>query len=137
MIRAEEQASGAIKLGITSSVIRNASPGATFDPQLRLAIQDSDLISLDQCHYQVLEQPDGYHGAMEPGCKCIVQRNGKDTVLVSSFHLQETPLRPSIAVMTRKPMSVAGARWRDRSGSNELKAGQPTWHRPGCDGTAE
>ena len=43
---------------------------------------------MDQCHYQVLEQPNGYHGAMEPGCKCIVQRNGQDTVLVSSFHLE-------------------------------------------------
>ena len=25
---------------------------------------------------------------MEPNCRCIVHRNGKDTVLVSQFHLQ-------------------------------------------------
>ena len=88
MIRAEEQPTGAIKLW--NHIFRDPErfAGATFDPQLRLGIQDSDLIRLDQCHYQVLEQADGFHGAIEPGCRCIVQRDGKDTVLVSSFHLE-------------------------------------------------
>ena len=88
MIRAEEQPSGAIKLWNHTFRDPSRFAGATFDPDLRLAIQATDLISLDQCHYQVLEQEDGYHGAMEPGCQCIVRRDGKDTVLVSSFHLQ-------------------------------------------------
>ena len=93
MIRAEEQPSGAIKLWNHTFRDPSRFAGATFDPDLRLAIQATDLISLDQCHYQVLEQDDGYHGAMEPGCQCIVRRDGKDTVLVSSFHLQGDALQ--------------------------------------------
>ena len=88
MIRAEEQPSGAIKLWNHTFRDPSRFAGATFDPDLRLAIQATDLISLDQCHYPVLEQEDGYHGAKEPGSQCIVRRDGEDTVLVSSFHLQ-------------------------------------------------
>ncbi len=93
MIRAEEQPSGAIKLWNHTFQDPARFAGATFDPALRRSIQTPDLISLDQCHYQVVEQSDGYHGAMEPGYQCIVRRDGKDTVLVSSFHLQGESLQ--------------------------------------------
>ncbi|QNJ05239.1 putative phycobilin:phycocyanin lyase [Synechococcus sp. MEDNS5] len=93
MIRAEEQPSGAIKLWNHTFRDPSRFAGATFHPDLRQSIQATDLINLEQCHYQVLEQEDGYHGAMEPGCQCIVRRNGKDTVLVSSFHLQGESLQ--------------------------------------------
>ena len=88
VIRAEEQAPRKIKLWNHTLLDQNLFTGATFDPKKRREIHESDLISLDQCHYQVVEKPDGYHGAIEPGCKCIVNRNGKDTVLVSHFHLK-------------------------------------------------
>ncbi|MGC6483636.1 MAG: chromophore lyase CpcT/CpeT [Synechococcus sp.] len=88
VIRAEELPSGAIKLWNHTFREPSRFTHATFDPELRQKIQTTDLICLDHCHYQVIEQDDGYHGAMEPGCQCIVRRNGKDTVLVSSFHLQ-------------------------------------------------
>ena len=93
MIRAEEQPSGAIKLWNHTFREPSRFAAAAFNADLRSMIQDSDLISLEQCHYQVLEQQDGYHGSMEPGCQCIVRRDGKDTVLVSSFHLQGEALQ--------------------------------------------
>ena len=92
MIRAEEQSKGTIKLWNHTFRDPARFATATFDPHQRLEIREDDLICLDQCHYQVLEQSDGYHGAMEPGCRCIVHRNGKDTVLVSRFHLQGNAL---------------------------------------------
>ena len=66
---------------------------ATFDKECRQTIQQSELICLDQCHYQVEQKSDGYYGSIEPGCRCIVSRNGKDTVLVSTFHLQDNTLK--------------------------------------------
>ena len=88
VIQAEELSSGAIKLWNHTFREPSRFASATFDTELRETILTTDLIRLDACHYQVVEKEDGYHGAMEPGCQCIVKRNGKDTVLVSSFHLQ-------------------------------------------------
>ena len=51
-------------------------------------LKKQDLIRLDHCHYQVRQLDDGFHGELEPGCRCIVHRDGKETYLVSSFHLQ-------------------------------------------------
>ena len=93
MIRAEEKEPGIIKLW--NHVFREPSKFATasFNEDCRHSIQDSDLICLDQCHYQVKYKDDGYHGEIEPGCRCIVHRNGQDTILVSTFHLQEDTLK--------------------------------------------
>ena len=87
MIRAEEQSPGVIKLW--NHIFRDPSrfASATFDAERRREIVEGDLVGVDQCHYQVLEQDNGYHGAIEPGCRCIVHRNGKDTVLFSTFRL--------------------------------------------------
>ena len=88
IIRAEESEEGIIKLW--NHMIRDPQrfARATLELQNRQLIKSSDLIALDQCHYQVTEKEDGYHGEIEPGSRCIVKRNGKDTILFSSFHLQ-------------------------------------------------
>lgn len=88
IIRAEESEEGVIKLW--NHMIRDPQrfARATLELQNRQLIKSSDLIALDQCHYQVTEKEDGYHGEIEPGSRCIVKRNGKDTILFSSFHLQ-------------------------------------------------
>ena len=36
---------------------------------------------------------EGYVGSLEPNCRCIVHRNGKDTVLVSTFKLEKDQLK--------------------------------------------
>ena len=87
MIRAEEIEDGVIKLWNHLLKEPDRFSKATTDINLRKQIKESDLISLDNCHYQVTEREDGYHGEIEPGSQCIVKRDGKETILVSSFHL--------------------------------------------------
>jgi hypothetical protein len=36
---------------------------------------------------------DGYTGTIEPGCRCIVERNGQRTYLVSSFEINGNGMR--------------------------------------------
>ena len=88
VIRAEEVNSGIIKLWNHTFKEPDQFSGATFDHECRKTIKEEDLILLDHCHYQVRQLDDGFHGELEPGCRCIVHRNGKETYLVSSFHLQ-------------------------------------------------
>ena len=92
MIRAEEVGEGIIKLW--NHLIREPDrfSKATADLNLRKQIKESDLIPLDNCHYQVTKKEDGYHGKIEPGSRCIVKRDGKETILVSSFHLDQDTL---------------------------------------------
>ena len=87
MIRAEEIEDGVIKLWNHLLKEPDRFSKATTDINLRKQIKEPDLISLDNCHYQVTEREDGYHGEIEPGSQCIVKRDGKETILVSSFHL--------------------------------------------------
>ena len=93
MIRAEELTPGVIKLWNHTFREPSKFATATFDKDCRQTIQDSDLICLDQCHYQVEQKDDGYHGAIEPGCRCVVHRNGRETILASTFHLQDSTLK--------------------------------------------
>ena len=88
VIKAEKCDSGTIKLWNHKFREPQHFASATFDQTRRQEISDRDLICLDQCHYQVTERDGGYHGELEEGCRCIVHRDGRDTVLVSSFHLQ-------------------------------------------------
>ena len=88
MIRAEESATGAIKLWNHKFKNPELFATATTELKQRQKINESDLIRMDNCHYQVVEKIDGYHGQIEPGCHCMVRRDGKNTYLVSSFHLQ-------------------------------------------------
>jgi hypothetical protein len=88
MIRAEEIEPGVIKLWNHIFYEPKRFSKATLDKSLRIQIKETDLMLLEQSHYQVTERQDGYHGEIEPGSVCIVNRQGKDTILVSSFHLQ-------------------------------------------------
>ena len=88
VIKAEKIESGIIKLWNHKFRDPQHFASATFDRTRRHEISEEDLICLDQCHYQVTAREDGYHGELEEGCRCIVNRDGRDTLLVSSFHLQ-------------------------------------------------
>ena len=92
MIRAEEVAPGVIKLW--NHIFREPKrfSKAALDLNIRKQIEVTDLFALDQSHYQVIERQDGFHGEIEPGSVCIVNRQGKDTVLESSFHLKGNTL---------------------------------------------
>ncbi len=93
VIRAEEVTSGIIKLWNHTFKKPEQFSSATFDIECRKTITEEDLIQLDHCHYQVRLSKNGFHGELEPGCRCIVHRNGKETYLVSSFHLQGNELK--------------------------------------------
>ena len=88
MIRAEETSEGVIKLWNHKFKHPERFASAATDLSQRQKITDSDLISLEDCHYQLVERIDGYYGDIEPGSCCMVRRDGKNTYLVSSFHLQ-------------------------------------------------
>jgi hypothetical protein len=88
MIRAEETSEGVIKLWNHKFKNPERFASAATDLSQRQKIIDSDLISLEDCHYQLVERIDGYYGDIEPGSCCMVRRDGKNTYLVSSFHLQ-------------------------------------------------
>ena len=88
VIKAEKLESGIIKLWNHTFRDPRRFTEATFNRIRRQESNESDLICLEQCHYQGTERDDGYHGELEEGCRCIVHRDGRDTILVSSFHLQ-------------------------------------------------
>ncbi|BEV36071.1 chromophore lyase CpcT/CpeT [Synechococcus sp. M16CYN] len=92
VVRAEEHSPGVIKLWNHTFWDPQRFASATFDKMCRRKIQQSDLICLNQCHYQVTEKNDGYRGEIEPGCRCIVHNSGRDTVLVSTFSLKNDSL---------------------------------------------
>ncbi|MCP9917190.1 chromophore lyase CpcT/CpeT [Cyanobium sp. ATX 6F1] len=76
-------------LVIINHAIRNSRRfwGAVEDPCTRALIEMDDLEQLDGCTYIVQEQNDGFFGEVEPGCRCIVERQGESAYLVSSFQL--------------------------------------------------
>ena len=88
MLRAEETSKGIIKLWNHKFKHPEQFATATTNLSQRQKINQNDLIPLEDCHYQLVEKMDGYHGDIEPGSCCMVRRDGKNTYLVSSFHLQ-------------------------------------------------
>lgn len=64
--------------------------GAVDNDELRAQIQSADLLPLEGCAYVVREEGDGFVGEVEPGCRCMVERKGTTTYLVSRLEL--TPL---------------------------------------------
>ena len=88
MLRAEEKGPGIIKLWNHTFRDPKQFSKATLDINQRKRIKATDFVKVDHCHYQVTEDEDGYHGTIEPGSICIVRRDGKETILKSSFHLQ-------------------------------------------------
>lgn len=67
--------------------------GAIDDPERRHQIQPSDLRPLEGCAYLVREQGDGFVGEVEPGCRCLVERKGQTTYLVSRLELSPEGMR--------------------------------------------
>jgi hypothetical protein len=67
--------------------------GAVDDAELRGTIQSSDLRPLEGCAYVVQERDGGFVGEVEPGCRCLVERKGAITYLVSRLELNASGMR--------------------------------------------
>ena len=67
--------------------------GAVDNPELRQQIQLSDLKPLEGCAYEVREEGDGFIGEVEPGCRCLVERKGAVSYLVSRLELNPQGMR--------------------------------------------
>ena len=67
--------------------------GAVEDSELRGRIQTSDLLPLDGCSYVVREESEGFVGEVEPGCRCLVERKGATSYLVSRLELNPAGMR--------------------------------------------
>ena len=67
--------------------------GAVENAERRAQIQTSDLLPLEGCAYVVREQGDGFVGEVEPGCRCLVERKGTTTYLVSRLELDPRGMR--------------------------------------------
>jgi hypothetical protein len=67
--------------------------GAVDNQDLREQIQASDLSPLEGCAYLVREQGGGFVGEVEPGCRCLVERKGSITYLVSRLELDADGMR--------------------------------------------
>ena len=64
--------------------------GAIEDNSKRAQITEADLKLLEGCTYLVSENEKGFQGEVEPGCQCIVKRQGIESYLVSSFELSDS-----------------------------------------------
>ena len=75
------------QLKILNKGLRNESSfyGATGSADRLLKVTATDLKLLAGCTYNVSAEASGYKGVIEPGCKCLVERNGVSTYLVSHF----------------------------------------------------
>jgi len=67
--------------------------GAVDDAAKREAIRADDLRPLEGCAYVVRETSEGFSGEVEPGCRCLVERKGATSYLVSSFELNPRGMR--------------------------------------------
>jgi hypothetical protein len=67
--------------------------GAVDNSELRDSIQRSDLRPLEGCAYVVREEGEGFVGEVEPGCRCLVERKGTTTYLVSRLELDPRGMR--------------------------------------------
>ena len=67
--------------------------GAVDDAERRAQIQETDLVPLDGCAYVVREEGEGFVGEVEPGCRCLVERKGTTTYLVSRLELDPRGMR--------------------------------------------
>ena len=67
--------------------------GAVESRQRRLSISSDDLLPLKGCTLLVKQNGEGYIGNVEPGCRCLVERQGHKAYLVSSFELDSNSMR--------------------------------------------
>ena len=89
--------------------------GASQCQSTRALICETDLQSLQGCAYEVKRTgPVSFVGTTEPGCRCIIHRNGVDTYLESSFQIQSETMNTldrgyDLETKERVWGSVAGA----------------------------
>lgn len=67
--------------------------GAVEDAERRARIEAADLRPLPGCSYRVREEGAGFVGEVEPGCRCLVERKGSTTYLVSRLELDAEGMR--------------------------------------------
>jgi len=92
VLRAEQKGA---ELRITNQAIADEQRfwGAVDDPAQRSLITAADLKPLEGCDYVVRETSDGFIGEVEPGCRCMVERKGALSYLVSSLELNGRGMR--------------------------------------------
>jgi len=67
--------------------------GAVDDADKRALICAEDLRPVEGCALVVRETSVGFSGEVEPGCRCLVERKGAMSYLVSSFELSASGMR--------------------------------------------
>ena len=67
--------------------------GGVENAELRSRIQASDLMPLEGCAYVVRQENEGFVGEVEPGCRCLVERKGATSYLVSRLELNPAGMR--------------------------------------------
>lgn len=92
VLRAERQA-GQLVIHNQALIDDQRFWGAVDDPERRSQIQASDLRPLQGCAYLVQEEGEGFIGEVEPGCRCLVERKGATSYLVSRLELNPTGMR--------------------------------------------
>ena len=92
VLRAESQA-GQLIIHNQALIDDQRFWGAVDDPERRSQIQASDLRPLQGCAYLVQEESEGFIGEVEPGCRCLVERKGATSYLVSRLELNPTGMR--------------------------------------------
>ena len=92
VLRAERQA-GQLIIHNQALIDDQRFWGAVDDPERRSQIQASDLRPLQGCAYLVQEESEGFIGEVEPGCRCLVERKGATSYLVSRLELNPTGMR--------------------------------------------
>jgi len=92
VLRAEQQGEGLI---IHNQALHDDQRfwGAVDDADKRALISAADLLPLEGCAYVVQETANGFSGEVEPGCRCLVERKGATSYLVSSFELSVSGMR--------------------------------------------
>ncbi|NDC14580.1 MAG: chorismate-binding protein [Synechococcaceae bacterium WB9_2_170] len=92
VLRAEQQGDGLI---IHNQALHDDQRfwGAVEDAEKRALISTADLKPLEGCAYLVQETDDGFIGEVEPGCRCLVERKGAITYLVSRLELNARGMR--------------------------------------------
>ena len=92
VLRAERQA-GQLIIHNQALIDDQRFWGAVDDPERRSQIQASDLRPLQGCAYLVQEEGEGFIGEVEPGCRCLVERKGAVSYLVSRLELNPQGMR--------------------------------------------
>ncbi len=92
VLRLEQSGDGLI---IHNQAIRDDQRfwGAIDDAEKRAQITAADLSPLEGCAYVVREEGSGFVGEVEPGCRCMVERKGSTTYLVSKLELDTQGMR--------------------------------------------